>query len=234
MKAVYCNGLSKAYKTNKVLDNITLSIEENKIVGLVGRNGAGKTTLLKLCAGYLLPTAGEVKVFGENSFNNLTVLSNLVFIDEQLPYDKSMKLYDIMQLNQRLYENWSQTIADQLLKEFNLKKEMKYSDLSTGMKTQFNIIMGLSTRAKLTIFDEPTLGLDIAMRKKLYELILNEYMEFPRTIVLSSHLISEIENMMEEVVILSQGKVLLHKTIEELQEYAVYLNGKKDRVEEFI
>jgi ABC-2 type transport system ATP-binding protein len=234
MKALYCSSLSKNYNTNRVLNNINLTIEENKIVGLIGRNGVGKTTLLKICAGHLLPTKGEVKVYDEFVFNNLKVLSNLVFIGNEMPYDKFMKLSDIMQLGKDFYENWDQTVADEILKQFDLKGSLKYGDLSTGMKTQFNIVMGLSTRAKLTIFDEPTQGLDIAVRKKLYELILNEYMEFPRTIVLSSHLLSEIENILEEVVFMNKGEVLLHKSIEEMQAYAMYLSGKKDNVLDFI
>jgi ABC-2 type transport system ATP-binding protein len=226
--------MSKAYRTKTALNNINFSIDENKIVGLIGRNGAGKTTLLRICAGYLLPTTGEIKVYGEANFNNLNSISELVFVSEDIQYDKSMKLSDIMRLGKAFYENFDDAVARDLLRVFNLSEKLKYSNLSTGMKTQFNIIMGLSARAKLTIFDEPTLGLDVAVRKQFYDILLKEYMEFPRTIIISSHLLSEIENLLEEVIILHNGEILLHKPIDEMQEYAVYLTGKKDVVLEFI
>jgi ABC-type multidrug transport system, ATPase component len=234
MKAINCSSMSKAYHKKTALNNIGFSIDENKIVGIVGRNGAGKTTLLKICAGYLIPTTGEVKVYGEVCFNNLNILSDLVFVSEDNQYDNSMKLSDILRSGKAFYENFDDAVALDLLSIFNLNEKLKYGHLSTGMKTQFNIIMGLSTRSKLTIFDEPTLGLDVAVRKQFYDILLKEYMEYPRTIIIASHLLNEIENLLEEVIILNKGEVLLHKPIDEMQKYAVYLTGKKDVVLEFI
>lgn len=234
MKAINCNSMSKSYHKKNVLNNINFSIDENKIIGLIGRNGAGKTTLLNICAGHLLPTSGEVKVFGEASFNNLNILSDLVLVSDDIQYHRSMKLSDVLKLGKVFYEKWDDAVARELLRHFDLNENLKYSNLSRGMKTQFNIIMGLSTRAKLTIFDEPTLGLDIVKRKQFYDILLKEYMEFPRTIIISSHLLSEIENLLEEVIILNKGEILLHKPIDDMQEYAIYLIGKKDSVLEFI
>lgn len=233
-KAIVCEGLTKSYGNKNALDRLGFSIDENKIIGLIGRNGAGKTTFLKTCAGYLLPTSGEVRINGENPFDNLNVLSDMVFIDEEVQYDTGFKLKDILALGKAAYENWDDAFAEKLIKYFKLDGNQKYRKLSRGMKTQFNIIMGLACRAKLTLMDEPTLGLDAAVRKEFYKILLKDYMEHPRTIVISSHLLSEIENLLEEIVLIDEGRLVLHETLEKLQNYAVYLNGGSERAKAFI
>lgn len=234
MIAVGCNNLNKSFRSVKVLKNINVAIEENKIIGLIGRNGAGKTTLLKLIAGYLLPTEGNVKICGETGFNNMNRLSDLIYIGEELPYDKSMKLKDILEFGKLFYRNWNMASVNKLLKQFDLSRDLKYGNLSRGMKTKFNLAMGLGTRAGITIFDELTLGLDIAARRILYDAILNEYIDFPRTIILSGQLINEMENLLEEVIFIRQGEILLHKSVDEIQEYALYLEGRKETVLEAV
>lgn len=229
-----CNKLTKVYKDKKALDSVDLSLGENKIIGLIGRNGAGKTTFLKTCAGYLMPTSGSINIFGERPFDNLSVLSRMVFIDEEIQYDESLSLTDILSLGKVFYQNWDAVFADKLIRYFNLDCKKKYKKLSRGMKTQFNIIMGLSCRTPLTLMDEPTLGLDVAVRKEFYNILIKDYMENPRTLIISSHLMSELENLLEEMILIHDGKLVFHKSIEDLQGYGLLLNGKKDIVEPFI
>lgn len=231
---IICNQLTKKYKDKKALDSIDLCLGENKIIGLIGRNGAGKTTFLKTCAGYLRPTSGSINIFGSRPFDNIDVLSRLTFIDEEIQYDESLTLNDILSLGKFFYQNWDGTYADKLIRYFNLDGRKKYKKLSRGMKTQFNIIMGLSCRAPLTLMDEPTLGLDVAVRKEFYNILMKDYMENPRTLIISSHLMSELENMLEEMVLIHDGKLVFHKSIESLQSYGIILNGKKEVVEPFI
>jgi ABC-2 type transport system ATP-binding protein len=231
---INCKDLTKQYKSKKALDKVTISIDENKIIGLIGRNGAGKTTFLKTCAGYLIPTAGEINIFGKKPFDNLDVLSNMVFIDEEIQYAESLKLKEILELGRIYYKNWDDAFAWKLLKYFGLNEKIKYKKLSRGMKTQFNIVMGLACRAPLTLMDEPTLGLDVAVRKEFYNILLKDYMENPRTFVISSHLMGEIENLLEEIILIHDGKLVFQKPIEELQGYALLLNGKKEMLTPFI
>lgn len=229
-----CNGLIKTYKNKAALNGLTLSIGENKMIGLIGRNGAGKTTFLKTCAGYILPTSGEIKVFGGKPFDNLEVLSNLIFIDEEVQYNSSMKLGEILSMGKMCHKNWDEAFAKKLIKYFDLNEKLKYRKLSRGLKTQFNIIMGLSSRCPLTLMDEPTLGLDVAVRKEFYSIILKDYMENPRTFILSSHLMSELENMLEEMILIHNGKIIFQKPIEELQCYSVLLNGSQEILKPFL
>lgn len=231
---IACNGLIKTYKNKIALNGLTLSIGENKMIGLIGRNGAGKTTFLKTCAGYILPTSGEIKVFGGKPFDNLEVLSNLIFIDEEVQYNSSMKLGEILSLGKICHKNWDDAFAKRLIKYFDLNEKFKYRKLSRGLKTQFNIIMGLSGRCPLTLMDEPTLGLDVAVRKEFYSIILKDYMENPRTFILSSHLMSELENMLEEMILIHNGKIIFQKPIEELQSYGVLLNGSQEILKPFL
>jgi len=231
---IACNQLTKVYKDKKALDSIDLNLGKNKLIGLIGRNGAGKTTFLKTCAGYLKPTSGSISVFGDKPFDNLDVLSNITFIDEEIQYDESLSLNDILSLGKVFYRNWDSVFADKLIRYFNLDGKKKYKKLSRGMKTQFNIIMGLSCRTPLTLMDEPTLGLDVAVRKEFYNILIKDYMENPRTLIISSHLMSELENMLEEMVLIHDGRIVFHKSIEELQGYGIILNGKKETVQSFI
>ncbi|HEY9060009.1 MAG TPA: ABC transporter ATP-binding protein [Pseudobacteroides sp.] len=231
---IICNQLTKTYKDKKALDSIDLYLGENKIIGLIGRNGAGKTTFLKTCAGYLRPTSGSISIFGSKPFDNIDVLSKLTFIDEEIQYDESLTLNDILSLGKLFYQNWDGAYADKLIRYFNLDGRKKYKKLSRGMKTQFNIIMSLACRAPLTLMDEPTLGLDVTVRKEFYNILIKDYVENPRTLIISSHLMSELENMLEEMVLIHGGRLVFHKSIEELQSYGIILNGKKEIVEPFI
>lgn len=230
MITINSNMLTKKYGGKAALDGLAFSTEGEKIIGLIGRNGAGKTTFLKICAGYILPTSGNVKIMGKQPFNNLEVLSNLIFIDEEIRYRINTKLEELLQLGSIHYKNWSGTLAARLLDYWGLNKKQKYNKLSRGMKSQFNIIMGICSRAPVTLMDEPTLGLDAAVRKDFCRILLEDYMESPRTFVISSHLLAEIENLLSDILLINEGKLVMHRPMEEMQEYAVYLNGKKDAV----
>ncbi len=231
---INCTNLTKAYKNKEALSELSLSIGENKMIGLIGRNGAGKTTFLKTCAGYILPTSGNITVLGGEPFDNLSVLSNMIFIDEEVSYNTSLKLGELLKIGQIYYKNWDNGFARKLIKYFDLNEKQKYKKLSRGMKTQFNMIMGLASRSPLTIMDEPTLGLDVAVRKEFYNIMLKDYIENPRSFILSSHLMSELENMLEEMILIHKGKLVFQKSIEELQGYAILLNGKDEILKPFL
>ena len=231
MNVVILQDLVKRFGNKKALDDISLDLQENCIVGLIGRNGAGKTTLLRTLAGYLRPTEGKVLVFGENPFDNIRVLSNVILMDDER-YNPSASLWDLIDRAALSYSRFDKELAIKLLNYFNIPVKAKIKKLSKGMKTLFSLVIALISRSPLTMLDEPTLGLDAAHRKEFLSLLLKEYSSYPRTFIVSSHLISELEGMMEQVVLIDNGRMVFHKAIEDVQSYALYLTGHKKVLEE--
>jgi len=231
MNVVILQDLVKRFGNKKALDDISLDLQENCIVGLIGRNGAGKTTLLRTLAGYLRPTEGKVLVFGENPFDNIRVLSNVILMDDER-YNPSASLWDLIDRAALSYSRFDKELAIKLLNYFNIPVKAKIKKLSKGMKTLFSLVIALISRSPLTMLDEPTLGLDASHRKEFASLLLKDYANHPRTIIISSHLISELENLMEQVVLIDNGKLVFHKAIEDVQRYALYLAGHRKVLEE--
>lgn len=226
MNAVIIQNLVKKFGQNHALDNISLELPENTIIGLIGRNGAGKTTLLKTLAGHYRPTEGEAKVYGENPFDNLKALTNIIYMDDER-YSDSEILRDIIDLAAISFDQFDKAVALKLLDYFNISVKTKIKKLSKGMKTLFSLVIALLSRSPLTMLDEPTLGLDAAHRKEFSTLLLKEYSSHPRTIIISSHLISELEGMMEQIVLIDKGRLVFNKALEDVQKHALYLTGHR-------
>lgn len=233
MSVIECNALTKIYSGINVLDHISCQIEENKITGLIGRNGAGKTTLLKIIAGFLRHSSGEVKVFQEQPFNSLFVSANMIFIDDQMSLPAALTLREILEEASRFYKHWDMGIAERLFDYFSLNPKQHHGNLSKGMKSTFNMILGLSARCPLTIFDEPTTGMDASVRKDFYRALLKDYLAYPRTVIISSHHLDEIEHLLEDVLVLNKGRVQLHRSISDLKEWAIGLQGEKELIEKW-
>lgn len=223
-------GLNKFFGRVAAVRNLNVSISENKITGIIGPNGAGKTTLLRMIAGFTLPSAGELTVFGRNPFNSLQVSTNMIYIDDDIPLPSRMAIADILETAGEFYPNWDGKLAAGLIQYFDLDTRKSYPALSKGKKSTFAVILGISAHCPLTIFDEPTSGMDAAVRKDFYRALLKDYLNHPRTILLSSHLLNEIEDILEDVLLIHQGAKLLHMPVTDLKEYAVGLRGKADTV----
>lgn len=234
MSAIICNGVMKRFRNKEVLGNITCSIEGEKIIGLVGRNGAGKSTLLKLLAGHLKPTKGEIQVFGNNPFNNLTVSTNLIFIEDSMSFSPMFTLKDIFNMAHDYYPNWQGELAVRLLDYANISESAFHQDLSKGQNATFNLIYGLATRCAVTLLDEPMNGMDEAIRTDMYRAILKEYIAYPRTIIISSHHLQEIEHLLEEILLIDEGKVKLHESLEDVKQMAVRLKGNATAIKQLI
>ena len=234
MNVIECRGLGKSYGRAAALSDLTFTIKENTITGLVGPNGAGKTTLLKIAAGFIRKSGGEVKVFSVDPFNSLKVSANTIFVDDNMALPATLDLAGTLDAARRFYPKWDHQLALRLFDYFSFDPGKLHKNLSKGQKSTFNMILGLSARCALTIFDEPTVGMDAAVRKDFYRALLQDYLHHPRTIIFSSHLLQEVEDILEEILLLREGRKRLHLPAAELREYAVGLRGDAGAVERFI
>lgn len=234
MSVLEFKDVTKIYGKKKALDNLTFSLGENKITGLIGKNGAGKTTMLKIAAGFMRESSGEVKVFGEHSFNNLTVSANMIMIDNDMNLPAALNLGELLETAADFYQNWDMKLARNLLDYFGLDPKQTHNGLSKGMKNTFNAILGLAARCPLTIFDEPTNGMDAGVRKDFYRALLKDYIANPRTIIISSHHLNEVEDILEDILLLKDGKQFFHMPIEELREFAVVVSGKEGAMKNWL
>lgn len=226
--------ITKTFGKETALKQLSLELSGNKIIGLLGKNGAGKTTLLRLLAGHFRPSSGEIKINQQPSFDNYNVTKDICFIEENHNFYPKFRVDDILKLSAVFYPNWNTEEANQLLNIFKLKKKQKIHALSKGMLSALGIIVGISSHAPLTIFDEPYIGLDATARSTFYELLLSSYQEDPRMIVLSTHLIDEVSNLFEEVVILHDGEVLLQELADDLATKHQLISGSKQAVDRAI
>jgi ABC-2 type transport system ATP-binding protein len=230
VKVIECTGLTKTYLRKPVLNNLTFSIEENTITGLIGRNGAGKTTLLKILAGFIQETSGKVRVFDDGPFNSLFVSTNSIFVDDQMIFPPALQLQEILEVAGSFYPNWDMKLAKGLAKYFDFDPKNYHNRLSKGKTSTFNSIIGLAARCPLTILDEPTTGMDEAVRKDFYRALLKDYLAHPRTIMISSHHLNEIGDLLEDVLLIKDGKKHLHLPISELKEWAIGIKGPTEKV----
>lgn len=234
MTVIEAEGLTKSYRNVKALDKLTFTIEENSITGLIGRNGAGKTTLLKTIAGFIKVSEGRINVFGENPFNSLKVSANTFYADDNLVFPPSLNLKEISEQLSGFYANWDRNLSEGLFNYFGLNLKQKHEKLSKGQKSTFNAILALASHSALTIFDEPTTGMDSAVRKDFYRALLKDYIAFPRTIIISSHLLSEIEDILENILLIKEGVRVLHMPVDELREMAVQVKGEANLINTFL
>lgn len=225
--------LTKKYKKKLAVNEVTINVENHKIYGLLGRNGAGKTTLLNLLAGQIISSSGSVSIFGENVFENSKAMQKICFVKVKEETHLSNKIKEIFELCNMFYKNWDQKYAEELAGKFQLNMKEKYHKLSHGMQTVVGIIQGLASRAPITIFDEPTTGLDAAHRELFYSLLLEDYGEYPRTIILSTHLVEEVIHVIEDVIIIKEGRLVVQSSVEDLLQQGHIISGRKDKVDEF-
>ncbi|PIC79723.1 ABC transporter [Sporosarcina sp. P18a] len=227
MSAITLKNVSKSYRSITVLDQLNLEIRKNVITGLVGRNGVGKTTLMKMIAGFIKESDGELRVFGEHPFNSLKVSANMMFIDDMMGFPDALTLDDLLTECDRFYENWNQDLAMRLLEYFKLPLSLNHRVLSKGKRSTFNAIIGIATRCPLTMFDEPITGMDAGARRDFYRALLKDYMSYPRTILLSSHHMEEMEDLLEDILVIDGKSISFHGSITELQEKFLSLQARE-------
>lgn len=224
--------VSLQLKSKPILKNISLTLETNKIYGLLGRNGAGKTSMLSLLASFAQSTSGRVAIDGVSVFENEDLMENIIFIRD-IKLDESDKVWKYIKQTAAFRPNFDEEYAKELMQRFRLPEDVAVSSLSRGMMSAMHVVIGLASRCTITIFDEAYLGMDAPARVKFYEEVLNDYMEHPRTIILSTHLISEMESMFEEVIIIDQGEVIIHEELDTFKSRGVTVTGPIEEVDAF-
>lgn len=227
-------NLTKKYGKKEALKNISFQLDGPKIYGLLGRNGAGKTTFMDILAGHNLPTSGEVRVNGKKPFDNTELLQEICLIKEANNFHRDMRIKHIYKTCSIFYPNWDQILADELTELFHLNKKARMKTLSKGMSSAVGIIVGLASKAPITIFDEPYIGLDAALRKQFYDILLDEYENEKRMIIFSTHLIDEVSLLFEEVLILQEGELILQEKADTLRNSAFSVTGETSEVKKYI
>jgi len=235
MGVMKCENLCKSYGKKTVLENLNLTLESGKIYGLIGRNGAGKTTLLSIMSNQNPASGGMVTLDGENIWENRKALDRICFARElNINNESGLAGYTVKKyLNTAAlyFSHWDKELADDLVKRFALDPKAKLLKLSKGMLSMVTIIVALASKAEFTFLDEPVAGLDVVAREEFYRLLLDEYTESGRTFVISTHIIEEAADVMEEVIILDKGKILRKQNTQELVESARYVTGLAEEVD---
>ncbi|HEX2947586.1 MAG TPA: ABC transporter ATP-binding protein [Clostridia bacterium] len=226
--------LNKSYGDVKAVRDFSVGLESNKIYGLLGRNGAGKTTFLNIIASRIFADSGEVSFFGQNAIENQEVLEKICYMPEKDLFIDIDRVSRILKTAALFYDNFDMEYALRLCKKFELSVNKKYKNLSRGYESIIRIVVGLASRAPLTIFDEPVLGLDAAVRDLFYRELIEDYENNPRTYIISTHLIEESADVFEEALIIKDGMLVEKLTVEELKERARYVSGKASAVDEAV
>ena len=214
MELVKCNNLCKEFDGKQILRNINLTIPKGKIIGLLGKNGMGKTTLIKLMNDLLTPTSGEILINGEKpGVKSKTIIS---YLPERTYLDKSMTISQIITYFNEFYENFNKEKAIKLLNDLDLDISSKIRKMSKGMQEKLQLILVMSRDAELYVLDEPLGGVDPATRDYILDTILSNFNE-GASVIISTHLISDIERILDEVIFIDKGEIILTSSADELR-----------------
>jgi ABC-2 type transport system ATP-binding protein len=229
---VQVDQVTRRYRGQVALDDVSFAVEAGAITGLLGSNGAGKSTAMRIITGQEFASAGTIRVFGEDPLHNDAVLQRITFVKESQVYP-DIRVHRVLQAASWFYPNWDADLASRLLKDFALPTSRRTRKLSRGMLSALGIVIGMASRAELTIFDEPCAGLDAASRDLFYERLLADHADNPRTVLLSTHLVDEAANLLERVVVIERGRISIDADIDDVRGSAVTIAGPVAAVEAF-
>jgi len=229
---VSARNVSKFYGSVRAVDDVSFDIEKGKITGLIGPNGAGKTTLLKAVLG-LTDCQGSLSVLGLDPFRQRKeLMQNICFIADVAVLPRWIRVTQLLDFIEAVHPHFSRSRAEELLSRTKVRPDAKVRELSKGMVTQFHLSIITAIDAKLLVLDEPTLGLDIIFRKEFYGNLLNDYFDGERTILITTHQVEEIENLLTDIMFINDGKIILDASMENLPEHYVELLASTENAEE--
>lgn len=226
--AIEARDLCMRFGRTQALDHFNCRMEGGHIYGLLGRNGAGKSTFLRLLTAQAFTRAGEVRVLGRRP--GMGVLGEMCFISDTPDFGGLTRVRDVLSAERRLHPNWSDAVCSRMIERFELDVRRKTKGLSRGMQTAVGLVCGLASQAQITIFDEPSLGLDAVSRERFYDALIDAYAENPRTIVLSTHLIDEVARVLETAVMIDHGRLILQRDVDDLRQLCVTVSGAPEAV----
>lgn len=232
MKVLEINNLCKKYPTF-TLDNVSFSFELGYIMGFIGRNGAGKTTTLKSMLNFVHPDSGTVSICGyDTKKDEFLVKNNIGFVSGLDGFYNSKKIKTVTNVTKRFFKNWNENLYKELLQKFNLDENKLISSLSAGMKVKYQIALAMSHDAKLLILDEPTSGLDPVSRDELVLLFQDYVANGDRSILFSTHIISDLEKCADFITYIKNGKIYKSTDIVQFKDSYLLVNGKIDDLTE--
>lgn len=234
-RSIEVEGLELRYGDFTALHDLTFTLHGPGIFGLLGRNGSGKTTLLSVLAGFRKPSGGSVCIGGEPVFEHPGLTRDVCLIREGGDtVDGGERVEAALRFASTMRPCWDDEYAHELLQGFQVSTRQKVGQLSRGQRAALAVTLGLASRAPVTMFDEAHLGMDAPSRYRFYDELLRDYMEHPRTVILSTHLIEEVSSLFGEVVIIDAGRLVLHDEAEAFRSRGVTVTGPAPAVDEFI
>lgn len=226
--------LHLSYGSEQILQEINFEINEPKIYGLLGRNGVGKTSLLSLIGSFREPTSGQILINGEEPFENARMMQEVTLMYDKDFTGETDSPSDVIKYISRYRPHFDLDYAMDLIKKFKLEGKKSVQKLSRGKQSAFNVVVGLASRSPITIFDEVYLGMDSPARDIFYKELLKDQQLHPRIIILSTHLVSEMDYLFDEVIIIKDGRILLKEPYDEIVSRGVTATGSKQAVDEFV
>lgn len=230
--SIELDDVTVRFGATTAVDSVSTTLAGGRITGLLGRNGAGKSTLMSTLAGYRRPTSGRIRVDGHDPYEHARVMSDTCLVRDAIPSAGSTSVKQAIELAGCLRPRWDAGFADRLLERFEIPRSSTTIKLSRGKQSALVVTLGLASRASLTMFDEPHMGMDAPSRYAFYEELLVDYMAHPRSILLSTHLIDEITNVIEDVVVIDHGRLLFNEPIDDLRSRCAALTGTADAVDD--
>lgn len=234
MSVITVKNITKKFKETIALDDFSVTFEENKIYGLLGRNGAGKSTLLNLITNKIFPDSGEILIDGEKVLENDKALSKMFCMSDKNLYPDSLKIKQAFKWTKEFFPDFDIDYANELAEKFGLGLKKKIKGLSTGYTSIYKLILALAVNTPIVFFDEPVLGLDANHREMFYKELIKSYSENPRTIIISTHLIEEVASIIEDVVIVKKGKKILDDSVQNVLSKGYSVSGSSDKIDDFI
>jgi len=229
---IEAKNLSKRYGSFVALDDVSFSVQPGRIVGLIGRNGAGKTTALKTILG-LTTYQGSVQVLGiEPARDRNALMSQVCFIADAAVLPRWLTVAHAIDYIAGVHPRFDRKRAEQVLATTDIRRGSRIGQLSKGMITQLHLALILAINARLLVLDEPTLGLDLVYRRQFYDTLLNDYIDKERTILLTTHQVEEVENLLTDVLFIDRGRVVLDAAVDDLPARFQQLTVAPDRIEE--